>query len=71
MGASVLGQCAQHRAKLVCFCVIINASYPKRIIRIEERNVSAILRRDRAMTIKVQRARAAKFAQAERAVLHA
>ena len=71
MGASVLGQCAQHRAKLVCFCVIINASYPKRIIRIAERKVSAIIRRHRAMTIKVQRARAAKFAQAERAVLHA
>ena len=31
MGASVLGQCAQHRAKLVCFCVIINASTAQRI----------------------------------------
>ena len=45
----------------------VNASYPKRIIRIAERKVSAIIRRHRAMIIKVQRARAAKFAQVERA----
>ena len=49
----------------------VNASSQKQTMHIAERKVSAIIRRHRAMIIKVQRARAARFVPAERAVLHA